>query len=90
MPQDHRPRVETRQMMIDIVARSQAPLTRTQIVNRLQRKKTPHLIRMMDALVDEGVFVRSVVTFNNGVTGYVYSVARRQRDQAAGSLARAR
>ena len=90
MPQDHRPRVETRQMMIDIVARSETPLTRTQIVNRLQRKKTPHLIRMMDSLVDEGVFARSVVTFNNGVTGYVYSVAEPQAAASAGSFARTR
>ncbi len=63
-------------MMIDIVARSERPLTRTEIVNRLNRKKTPHLINMMDALVDAGVFNRSIVTFNNGVTGYVYSLAR--------------
>ena len=75
MVQDHRPRSATRQMMIDIVARSDTPLTRTQIVNRLNRKKTPHLINMMDALVDEGIFYRSIVTFNNGVTGYVYSAA---------------
>lgn len=75
MVQDHRPRSATRQMMIDIVARSETPLTRTQIVNRLNRKKTPHLIDMMDALVDEGIFHRSIVTFNNGVTGYVYSAA---------------
>ena len=75
MVQDHRPRSATRQLMIDIVARSEAPLTRTQIVNRLNRKKTPHLINMMDALVDEGIFYRSIVTFNNGVTGYVYSAA---------------
>lgn len=76
MSQDHRPRSETRQMMIEIVARSERPLTRTEIVNRLNRKKTPHLINMMDALVDDGVFSRSIATFNNGVTGYVYSVAR--------------
>ena len=75
MSQDHRPRSETRQMMIDIVARSERPLTRTEIVNRLNRKKTPHLINMMDALVEAGVFRRNIVTFNNGVTGYVYSVA---------------
>ena len=73
MSQDHRPRSETRQLMIDIVARSERPLTRTEIVNRLNRKKTPHLIDMMDALVDEGVFQRSLHTFNNGVTGYRYS-----------------
>lgn len=75
MPQDHRPRTETRQMMIDIVAQSERPLTRTEIVNRLNRKKTPHLIDMMDRLVADGIFTRSIVTFNNGVTGYVYSVA---------------
>ena len=76
MSQDHRPRTETRQLMIDIVARSERPLTRTEIVNRLNRKKTPHLIDMMDTLVDDGIFHRSIVTFNNGVTGYVYAVAR--------------
>lgn len=76
MPQDHRPRSETRKMMINIVATSDEPLTRTQIVNGLNRKKTPHLIDMMDGLVDEGVFSRDVVTFNNGVTGYVYSLTK--------------
>ena len=79
MAQDHRPRSATRQMMIDIVARSERPLTRTQIVNRLNRKKTPHLIDMMDKLVDEGVFLRSIVTFHNGVTGYVYSAEAAHR-----------
>lgn len=75
MSQDHRPLTETRQMMIDIVAQSRRPLTRTEIVNRLNRKKTPHLINMMDELVEKGVFQRSIVTFNNGVTGYVYTLA---------------
>ena len=64
--------------MIDIVASSERPLTRSEIVNRLNRKKTPHLIDMMDRLVQDGIFARSIVTFNNGVTGYVYSVARAQ------------
>ena len=76
MPQDHRPRSETRKMMINIVAKSDRPLTRTQIVNGLERKKTPHLIDMMDGLVTEGIFSRTVITFNNGVTGFVYSLAK--------------
>ncbi|MCY4146634.1 MAG: hypothetical protein OXE95_02000 [Chloroflexi bacterium] len=76
MPQNHRPRTETRQMMIDIVAASERPLTRTEIVNRLNRKKTPHLIDMMDRLAADGVFARSIITFNNGVTGYAYSLAQ--------------
>ena len=75
MSQDHRPLSETRQMMIDIVAQSEAPLTRTEIVNRLNRKKTPHLINMMDDLVEHGIFQRSIHTFNNGVTGYVYTLS---------------
>lgn len=76
MSQDHRPLTETRQMMIDIVAQSERPLTRTEIVNRLNRKKTPHLISMMDELVESGVFQQNIVTFNNGVTGYVYTMAQ--------------
>jgi len=75
MPQDHRPLSETRQLMIAIVAQSEEPLTRSEIVNRLNRKKTPHLIDMMDRLWQEGVFRRSIRTFHNGVTGYVYSAA---------------
>ena len=76
MSQDHRPLTETRQLMIDIVAQSERPLTRTEIVNRLNRKKTPHLINMMDELVDDRIFQRNIVTFNNGVTGYIYTLAR--------------
>ncbi len=75
MSQDHRPLNETRQMMIDIVAQSEVPLTRTEIVKQLNRKKTPHLVNMMDELVDDGIFQRSIVTFNNSVTGYVYTLA---------------
>ncbi len=89
MVQDHRPSSETRQMMIDIVAKSEKPLTRTEIVNRLQRKKTPHLVNMMNSLVEEGIFVRSMVTFRNGVTGYVYSTADSRSAVAARAAARA-
>ena len=89
MAQDHRPRSKTRQMMIDIVAMSEKPLTRTEIVNRLQRKKTPHLINMMDTLVEEGIFIRSIVAFNNGVTGYVYSIAGSRSTVADRAFARA-
>ena len=76
MTQDHRPRSETRRMIIDIIAQSEEPLTRTEIVNGINRKKTPHLIDMIEALVDEGIFARQVVFFHNGVKGYVYSLAK--------------
>jgi len=76
MSQDHRPRSKTRQLMIDIVAGSEHPLSRTEIVNQLNRKKTPHLIDMMEALADAGVFQKDLVIFNNRVTGYKYSMAQ--------------
>ena len=76
MPQDHRPHNETRKLMIEIVSNSSKPMTRTQIVNGLNRKKTPHLISMMDVLVDEGIFQRDSITLNNGVSGYVYSIVQ--------------
>lgn len=76
-------------MMIEIVARSEKPLTRSEIANRVKRKKTPHLITMMDSLVEEGIFLRSIVTFNNGVTGYVYSIAASRSAVADRALARA-
>ncbi|MCY4020548.1 MAG: hypothetical protein OXG39_14150 [Chloroflexi bacterium] len=89
MAQDHRPRSETRQMMIEVVAKSEKPLTRSEIANRVQRKKTPHLVNLMDSLVDEGIFLRSIVTFNNGVTGYIYSIADSRSAVADRSFARA-
>ncbi|MDE2858822.1 MAG: hypothetical protein OXN94_13345 [Chloroflexota bacterium] len=89
MAQDHRPRSETRQMMIEVVAKSEKPLTRSEIANRVQRKKTPHLVNMMDSLVEEGIFARSIITFNNGVTGYVYSIAGSRSAVAGRAFARA-
>ncbi|MCY4072021.1 MAG: hypothetical protein OXG60_12055 [Chloroflexi bacterium] len=89
MAQDHRPRSETRQLMIEVVAKSEKPLTRSEIANRVQRKKTPHLVNMMDSLVEEGIFVRSIITFNNGVTGYIYSIADSRSAVADPAFARA-
>jgi len=71
--------------MIDIVAQSSTPLTRTEIARRLNRKKTPHLIHMLDVLVEDGLFQCSIRTFHNGVTGYVYSAAPDAASEAARS-----
>jgi len=76
-------------MMIEVVAKSEKPLTRSEIANRVQRKKTPHLVNMMDALVEEGTFARSIITFTNGVTGYVYSFAGSRSAVAGRAFARA-
>lgn len=70
--QAHRPREETRRMIVEILRGSDAPLTRTEIARALQRGKTPHLSALLDALVLEGVVQRGVRVFPNGVQGYVY------------------
>lgn len=76
MPQEHRPRDETRRMIVQVVTRSPSPMTRTQIARALKRRKTPHLNTLIDELVDEGYLIRAVVTFNNGVQGFVYARAQ--------------
>jgi predicted transcriptional regulator len=70
--QAHRPREETRRMIIEILRQRDTPLTRTEIARALQRGKTPHLSALVDDLVAEGTLQRAVRTFHNGVQGYVY------------------
>ncbi len=73
--QAHRPRDEARALIFDVVAESERPLTRTEIARAIQRVKTPHLISMIEELVDEGVFRRWTKLYPNGVEGYVYALA---------------
>ena len=72
--QYHRPREETRTIIIEAVASSPRPLTRTQIADALDRRKTPHLNTLIDELVDEGILNREVRVFHNGVKGYTYTI----------------
>lgn len=73
--QDHRPRDEARALIFDIVAESPRPLTRTEIARAIRRVKSPHLIDMIEELVDEGIFQRWTQLYPNGVEGYVYALA---------------
>lgn len=72
MTQEHRPYNKTRFTIIQAMLTSENPLTRTQIAQLLNRKKTPHLINILNNLVDEGILIRDVKTFHNGVQGYTY------------------
>lgn len=77
MPDDkqkHRPRDETRRLIVALVRHSKTALTRTEIARALKRAKTPHLNALIDELVVEGYLQRMVWTFHNGVQGYVYFV----------------
>lgn len=71
--QDHRPRDETFNLIVEAIADSDG-LTRTQIATALNRTKTPHLINMIEGLVDNGYLVRHVKIFGNGVQGYIYTI----------------
>lgn len=73
--QDHRAHEETRRLILDALADAPAGLTRTQICAAIQRRKTPHLIEIIEALVHEGYLMRTIRVFGNGVEGYLYRLA---------------
>lgn len=70
--QQHRPRDNARQLILETLTYHSEGLTRTQIANALMRSKTPHLIKLIEELVDEGSLLKQVKIFNNGVEGYIY------------------
>ena len=74
--QDHRAMDETRRLILDALEAAPAGLTRTQICETIQRRKTPHLIEIIEALVNEGYLTRYVKVFGNGVEGYLYVFQR--------------
>jgi hypothetical protein len=74
--QDHRSRDEARELIVQAIASAKTGLTRTQIANMLERTKTPHLIDLIEELVDEGILIRHVKVFGNGVEGYIYNTGK--------------
>lgn len=74
--QDHRPRDEARELILQALADAKSGMTRTQIANAIERAKTPHLIDLIEELVDEGQLTRHVKVFGNGVEGYIYSLRK--------------
>lgn len=70
--QDHRARDDSLDLILMAVKNSPAGLTRTQIAHALNRTKTPHLIDLIEALVEEGHITRRIKVFGNGVEGYIY------------------
>lgn len=82
MAQQHRPRETTEQLIVRAIAASESPMTRTQIARVIKRKKTPHLISIIDDMVEAGTLERQVTVFHNGVQGYVYSLLHTDADQS--------
>lgn len=74
--QEHRPREETIRVILEAVASARSGLTRAQIARAIGRRKTPHLIELIDQMVVDGLLWREVITLHNGVQGYRYHVRR--------------
>lgn len=77
--QDHRARDETLNLIMSAIENNSSGLTRTQIAKALNRTKTPHLITMIESLVESGHIRRQVKIFGNGVEGYLYTIANKNR-----------
>jgi DNA-binding MarR family transcriptional regulator len=73
MKQEHRSRDKTQHLILHYIAQQELA-TRTQIARALGRTKTPHLITIIDDLVERGYLLRDVKTFANGVQGYLYRI----------------
>jgi hypothetical protein len=74
--QDHRPRDEARELILEAVVQSKNGLSRSQIAKTIERTKTPHLIDLIEELVEEGHLLRRVKIHANGVEGYIYSAGK--------------
>jgi predicted transcriptional regulator len=67
-----RSRDESRQMVLATLTEAAHPLSRTQLAYALDRQKTPHFIRLLDEMVEDGLLTREIRTLSNGVRGYYY------------------
>ena len=70
--QEHRSRDETIHLILQAIHASPQGLTRSQIARALGRRKTPHLITLIDEMVASDLLRREVITLHNGVQGYLY------------------
>lgn len=71
--QNHRAQDESLDLILMAVKSTPAGLTRTEIARALKRTKTPHLIDLIESLVEQDYLKREVKIFDNGVEGYIYT-----------------
>lgn len=65
----------TVQAIYEVVHASPIPLTRLEIARAIQRRKTPHLIVIIEEMVRKGWLIRTSSAYHNGVVVYLYSAA---------------
>lgn len=71
--QEHRPKSQTISLIIHALSQT-SEMTRSEIATAITRKKSPHLNTVLDQLVIEGILQCRIIQFNNGVSGYLYSL----------------
>lgn len=64
---------QTVEAIYEVVKHSPTPMTRLEIARAIGRHKTPHLIVVIEEMVQKGWLTRTSSTFHNGVVMYVYS-----------------
>ncbi len=52
---------------------SPTPLSRLEIARAIQRRKTPHLIQIIEEMVRKGWLTRTQTAYHNGVVVYLYA-----------------
>jgi predicted transcriptional regulator len=65
----------TVQTIYNVVHAAPTPLTRLEIARAIQRRKTPHLIAIIEEMVRKGWLIRTSSSYHNGVVVYLYSAA---------------
>jgi predicted transcriptional regulator len=74
--QAHRARDDMRDLIVDLLMHSQRPLSRTEIAEAIQRRKSLNVNSLIEGLVEEGLVERTVRVYANGVQGYQYQWRR--------------
>jgi hypothetical protein len=70
--QSKRGRGESVIAVIDAVYDASSPLSRADIAKALGRAKTPHLVSIIEGLVNDKVLIRYVTVASNGAAMYLY------------------
>lgn len=65
---------DTTRAILDALEVADYPLSRLEICRAIGRKKSPHLINLIEELVILGLLRRSVAVAINGADSYVYSL----------------
>ncbi len=75
MQQRNRTLDETVYAIYEAVKQAPTPLSRLEICRAVGRKKTPHMITIIEEMVRKGWLRRVQSTFHNGAVLYLYAAA---------------